>query len=134
MNIALLADARKNELLQNFCLAYSHILRKHKLISFFSSARQLTSIRNIQVQPLIGNNAAGTGQLAAQAMYNELDAVIYLRDPQELDTEETLALQRACDYNSIPYASNLASAEILLLAIDQGDLDYREYLQDRRRG
>lgn len=133
MNLALLADSRKNELLMNFCLAYRSILSKHQLVSFFTTARLIEGTLRIPVQPLVGNLVAGVGHLTARATYNELDAVIYLRDPMEDSYLETIPLQRACDTNSIPFASNLASAELLILAIEQGDLDYRANLQERNR-
>lgn len=135
MNIALLADPRKNDLLVNFCLAYSAALRPHQLVSFFTSARHLKQTVHLKIQPLVGNLNAGLDQLASRAWYNELDAVIYLRDPQSPDYLASYALQQACDRNSIPFASNLASAEILVRALQEGDLDYREnYREQKRKG
>lgn len=128
MKIALLADSRKNELLVNFCIAYGQILAKHELVAFFSSARLLEAATNLKAQPLVGNQVAGIGQLASRAMYNELDAVIFLRDTQIPEYDEPNPLMKACDMNNIPYASSLATAELLVLAIDNGDLDWRELL------
>lgn len=128
MKIALLADTRKNELLVNFCIAYSHILAKHDLVSFFSTSRILEINVNLSASALVGNSVAAMGQLASRAMYNELDAIIYLRDTQLGDNEDCNILFRACDDNNIPYATSLASAEILVLAIDRGDLDWRELI------
>ena len=68
-------------------------------------------------------------QLASRAMYNEVDAVIYLRDPLLGDYNAPNPLMKACDINSIPYATNIATAEILVLAIDRGDLDWRELVR-----
>lgn len=133
MNLALLADSRKNDLLMNFCLAYRSILAKHQLVSFFTTARLIEGTLHLPVQPLVGNLVAGLGHLTARATYNELDVVIFLRDPMERSYFDAIPLQRACDTNSIPFASNLATAELLILAIDQGDLDYRANLQDRNR-
>ena len=37
-----------------------------------------------------------------------------------------LNLLRLCDMHSVPIATNIATAEVLLRGLDQGDLDYRE--------
>jgi methylglyoxal synthase len=68
-------------------------------------------------------------QLAASARYNEIDALIYLRDPEGPITEPLIDLFRACDTNSIPFATNSATAEVLVLAISRGDLDWRELVR-----
>jgi methylglyoxal synthase len=73
--------------------------------------------------------SGGFDQLASRAMFNEIDAVIYLRDTQISFYDDLNPLLKASDYNSIPYATNLASAEILILAIDRGDLDWRELIR-----
>lgn len=51
-----------------------------------------------------------------------------IRDPLKADaaslTEQNLL--RLCDMHSVPIATNIATAEVLLRGLDQGDLDYRE--------
>lgn len=125
MKIVLLADHRKNELLMNFCVAYSQILCRHDLFSLFHTARLLEQSTRLKVFGLPTDIVGGLDQLAARAAFNEIDAVIYLRDPQLDSYADHNPLIQACDTNLIPYASNLASAEILILAIDRGDLDWR---------
>lgn len=126
MNIVLLADNRKNELLVNFCIAYSQILARQSMFSLLNTARLIRDAAKLDVTGLSMEITGSLDQLASKAMFNEIDAVIYLRDPL-LDAYDTPnALLRACDTNSIPVATNLATAEILVLAIDRGDLDWRE--------
>ena len=38
---------------------------------------------------------------------------------------------RLCDQNNIPYASNLASAEMLILGLARGDLDWRNIVNPK---
>jgi methylglyoxal synthase len=129
VNIVLLADNRKNELLVNFCIAYSQILGRHNTFSMLNTARLIHEATRLEINGMSGEISSSLNRLASKAMYNEIDAVVYLRDPllDEYDTPN--ALLRACDINSIPVATNLATAEILVLAIDRGDLDWRELVR-----
>ncbi len=129
MKIILLADSRKNELLVNFCIAYRQLLSKHQLYSMHNTATLLESMAELDVLGMSMDYAGGFDQLASRAMFNEIDSVIYLRDTQIPFYDEANSLLKACDYNSIPYATNLASAEILVLGIDRGDLDWRELIR-----
>lgn len=129
VNVVLLADNRKNELLVNFCIAYSQILSRHTLFSLFNTARLIRDSSKIQVSGLSADLISGLDQLASRAMYNEIDAVIYLRDPLLDEYDRPNPLMKACDTNSIPIATNIATAELLVLAIDRGDLDWRELVR-----
>ncbi len=129
MNIVLLADKRKNELLVNFCIAYSHIMERHTTYSLFSSSRLIREATGLDIVSLPTEISGSIDQLASRAMYNEIDAVIYLRDPMNESYDVPNSLMRACDTNSIPIATNIATAEVLVLAIDRGDLDWRELVR-----
>lgn len=129
MNIVLLADNRKNELLVNFCIAYSQILKRHNLYALFNSARLIRDATRLDIVSLSTDISGSMDQLASRAMYNEIDAVIYLRDPLLDSYDMPNPLLRACDTNSIPVATNIATAEILVLALDRGDLDWRELVR-----
>lgn len=130
MNIVLMADARKNDLLINFCIAYKQILKKHTLISLFGSSPMIQAATQLPITRLTTEIHASIDQLASRVRYNEIDAVIYLRDMEgPLAAEGENPLFTACDLHNIPYASNLATAEILILGIDHGDLEWRELLR-----
>jgi len=128
MNIVLLADNRKTELLANFCIAYRKILNKHTLISALNTGKIIQDSSGLNVTSLPTEIRGTIEQLASRALYNEIDAVIFLRDPERMDTAPN-SLLRACDVNTIPYATNMATAEILVLAIDRGDLEWRELIR-----
>lgn len=129
MNIVLLADHRKNELLVNFCIAYSQIMSRHAMFSLFHMSRLIRDATSLNVVGLSTEISGSLDQLASRAMYNEIDAVIYLRDPILESYDAPNALLKACDTNSIPVATNIATAELLVLAIDRGDLDWRELVR-----
>ncbi|HZJ68477.1 MAG TPA: methylglyoxal synthase [Candidatus Eisenbacteria bacterium] len=129
MNIVLIADTRKYDLLVNFCIAYRQILSKHKLISLFNISRSIRDNTDLEVKTLATDISASVEQLASKANYNEIDAVIYIRDPLLKSYDLPNSLFKACDINNIPFATNIATAEVLVLAIDRGDLDWRELIR-----
>lgn len=133
MKIVLMADNRKIELLVNFCIAYKTLLTKHQLISVYNTAKHLKSTVDIEVSGLSVDYSSGIEQLAARAQFNEVDCVIYLKDGRDELNTYSRDLLNVCDQNNIPYATNLATAEILILAIDRGDLDYREWLKESNK-
>ena len=68
--------------------------------------------------------------------YNEMDLVIMFTDPNATDPWEDQQLMHTvhlCDMHNIPIATNLASAEMLILGLQRGDLDWREMVQPRRK-
>ena len=127
MKIVLMADNRKTELLVNFCIAYKPLLEKHQLISVYNTAKLLKSAADLEVSGLSVDYSSGFEQLASRAEYNGIDCVIYLRDGHQVGESNPFDLLDVCDQNTIPYATNIASAEILVTAIDSGALDYREW-------
>lgn len=129
MDIVLMADMRKYDLLINFCIAYKRILNEHRLISLFNTSHLIKEATSLNINTLATDMDAGIDQLASRVNYNEIDAIIYLRDQDISDYSAPNVLFRACDNKNVPYASNLAMAELLVLAIDRGDLDWRELLR-----
>lgn len=131
MKIVLMADNSKNELLVNFCTAYRPLLAKHQLISVYNTGKLLKSSVDLDVSGLSVDYESGFEQLASRAEFNEIDCFIYLRDGRNNPMQSTTELLKVCDLNNIPYATNIATAEILILAIDRGDLDWREWVKNQ---
>ena len=129
-----MADNRKTELLVNFCIAYKSLLEKHQLISVYNTAKLLKSSADLDVSGLSVDYSSGFEQLASRAEFNGIDCVIYLRDGRTKGESNPGELLDVCDQNIIPYATNIASAEILITAIDNGALDYREWNAADRQG
>ncbi len=128
MNIAFVAHDNKKKLMENLCIAYRHILCKHTLFATGTTGRLIEEVTNLTVNKYLAGHLGGEQQLASQISYNDIDLVIFLRDAverkqYELDSNGVFVL---CDVHNIPLASNLATAEALLLALDRGDLDWRE--------
>ncbi len=131
MNIALIAHDNKKKLMENLCLAYRHILNKHNLYATGTTGRIVENAANLTVHKYLAGKLGGEQQLGAQIAHNDIDVVIFLRDPVAPKNYEPDAnsILRLCDVHNIPMASNLATAEIILLALDRGDLDWRNVIK-----
>lgn len=126
MNIGLIAHDNKKTLMQNLCVAYHHILMTHNILATGTTGRRIEEVTNLPIHKLL-TGSFGEQQLCAQIDNNNVDMVIFLRDPENTkNTEPSLAnVLRHCDLNNIPCATNLATAEMLILGLDRGDLDWR---------
>ena len=132
MNIGLVAHDAKKKLMQNFCIAYRGILSHHDLYATGTTGRLIEEITNLSVHKFLAGHLGGEQQLGAQIEHNEIDLMILLRDPLSPMTHEldALNLLRLCDMHNIPLATNLASAELMIKALDRGDLEWREIYKD----
>ena len=60
--------------------------------------------------------------------------VLCFSDPNRKTTDEDIAyISRLCDQNNVPFASNLATAEMLVLGLDRGDLDWRDIVNPKSK-
>lgn len=128
MNIGLIAHDAKKTLMQNFCIAYRGILNRHNLYATGTTGRLVEDVTNLNIMKYLAGPLGGMQQLGAQIAQNDIDALIFLRDPMNVKPHEPDVndVVRLCDMHNIPIATNVATAEILILAIDRGDLDWRE--------
>lgn len=131
MNIALVAHDNKKILMENLCIAYRHILNKHTLFATGSTGTLIEETVNLSINKYLAGHLGGKQQLGSQIINNEIDLLIFLRDPSYTnDYEDDMnSITRLCDAHNIPLASNLATAEALLLTLDRGDLDWREIMK-----
>ncbi|MBO4373526.1 MAG: methylglyoxal synthase [Lachnospiraceae bacterium] len=128
MNIGLVADDAKKKLMQNFCIAYRNILSPHTLYATGTTGRLIEEATSLSVRKYLSGNLGGEQQLGVQIEQNEIDLVIFMKDPgtPEMHESELGNIQRLCDIHNIPIATNLATAELLIKSLDRGDLEWRE--------
>ena len=128
MNIGLIAHNSKKKLMQNLCIAYRGILSKNTLYATGTTGRLIEEVTNLNIHKFLAGHLGGEQQMASQIEHNLIDMVIFLRDPQnqQLHEPDIFNVMHLCDVHNIPLATNLATAEIIILAIDRGDLDWRE--------
>ena len=127
MNIGLIAHDGKKTLMQNFCIAYRGILSKHNLFATGTTGRLIEEVTNLSIHKYLAGHLGGEQQMSAQIAQNDIDALIFLRDPMAKPHEpEVNGVIKLCDMHNITMATNLATAELIILSIDRGDLDWRE--------
>ncbi len=128
MNIGLLAHDAKKILMQNFCIAYRGILCKNVLYATGTTGRLIEEATNLPVHKYLSGHLGGEQQIGSQIEHNEIDMVIFLRDPLNPKSHEPDInnIANLCDTHNIPLATNLATAELLIKALDRGDLDWRD--------
>ncbi len=128
MNIGLIAHDAKKKLMQNFCIAYRGILCKHELYATGTTGRLIEEVTNLTVHKYLAGHLGGEQQLGSEIEHNDIDMVIFLRDPQNPKSHEPDInnIFMLCDVHNIPLATNLATAELMIKSLDRGDLDWRE--------
>ncbi len=129
MKIGLVAHDGKKKLMQNFCIAYRAILSKHVICATGTTGRLIEEATGLTVHKYLSGHLGGEQQMAAQVEHGDLDLVIFLRDPDNKHPHETdlKSVIRLCDLYNIPLATNLASAEVLLLALDQNEKEMERF-------
>ncbi|MDE5909421.1 MAG: methylglyoxal synthase [Lachnospiraceae bacterium] len=128
MNIALIAHDAKKKLMQNFCIAYRGILSKHDLYATGTTGRLIEEVTNLNIHKFLAGHLGGEQQIGAQIEHNQIDLVIFLRDPLTSKTHEPDVnnVVKLCDMYNIPLGTNIATAELLIKSLDRGDLEWRE--------
>lgn len=128
MNIALIAHDTKKELMVQFCIAYCGVLSKHNLCATGTTGKMVAEATGLNVQRYLSGSQGGDQQIAARISCNEIDLFLFFRDPISVTPHEPndMNLLRLCDVHNIPVATNIATAEALIHALERGDLDWRD--------
>ncbi len=133
MYIALIADDNKKELMAQFCIAYGGILAKHDLCATYTTGRYVSEAAGLEIETVMPGVGGGVEQIASCVSYNEIDMVFYFRsteaDQQFLEAEHNLL--RLCDVYNVPLATNIATAEVLVVALEAGSFDWRQFINPK---
>ena len=136
MNIAFLAHDKKKELMVQFCTAYKSVLMKQTLYATATTGRLNADNTGLPITLLLSHKQGGHQQINARIAYNEIDLVLMFTDPNSTDAwdnSQMVETIRHCDKHNVPVATNLASAEMLIMGLQRGDLDWREMLHTKPR-
>ena len=135
MNIALIAHDNKKELMVQFCTAYCGILAQHTLCATATTGLQISEATGLRIHRFLSFDHGGGQQIAARIAYNEIDMVLLFSDPNGMDPWEDQQIVQTihlCDTHNVPIATNLASAEMLILGLQRGDLDWRMMMKNKK--
>lgn len=134
MNIALMAHDNKKDLMVQFCTAYAGILSKHTICATNITGKMVAEATGLPIHPFLARVHGGAEQIGARIAYNEIDMVLFFNDPRDEKSCESVSyISRLCDQNNIPFASNVATAEMLVLGLSRGDLDWRDIVNPKTK-
>lgn len=133
MKIALIAHDKKKPEMVQFAIAYKYILEKHDLYATGTTGLKVTEATGLNVHRFQSGPLGGDQQIGALIASNEMDLVIFLRDPLTAQPHEpdVNALLRLSDVYRIPLATNMASAELMMHALKRGEFHWRELIHAR---
>ena len=132
MNLALMSHDRRKELMVQFCIAYCGILSKHTVCATNTTGKLVAEATGLPVNLFLSHEHGGIQQIGARIAYNEIDMVLFFPEPQSDDLDDDVRyIRKLCDQYNIPLATNVATAEMLILGLERGDLDWRDIVSPK---
>ncbi len=124
MRVALIAHDKKKPDMIMLTVQYKDVLVAHQLFATGTTGKLVMQATGLSIHCLKSGPLGGDQQIGAMLADNGLDLVVFLRDPLTAQPHEpdVSALLRLCDVQSIPLATNLTSAKILLEALKRGEI------------
>ena len=119
-----------------FCTAYKSVLIKHNLFATATTGRLIADNTGLPITLLLSHKQGGHQQINARIAYNEIDLVLLFTDPNTTDPwddAQMIETIRHCDKHNVPIATNLGSAEIAIMGLQRGDLNWREMVHNKPR-
>ena len=116
MNIALIAHDKKKQKMITLCEKYKDVLAKHTLYATGTTGLMVMGATGLEISQMKSGPLGGDQQIGSMVADGKLDMIIFLRDPLTAQPHEpdVTALLRLSDVMSIPLATNVASATIML--------------------
>ncbi|MBU7591112.1 methylglyoxal synthase [Metabacillus halosaccharovorans] len=132
MKIALIAHDKKKVQMVQFTRAYLSYLEKHKLFATGTTGALIHEKTGLDIHCYRSGPLGGDQEVGAMVANNEMDMVIFFRDPLTAQPHEpdVSALMRLCDVYDIPLATNMGTAEILIRSLERGDLEWRNIIHE----
>ncbi len=127
MNLGIIAHNSKKVLIEDFCIAYKNILAKHEVYATGTTGRRIEEVTGLKVHKFLAGSLGGDQQFIQMVERQDMDLAILFYNPAMIDPKEPdiQNIAKRCDQYSIPVATNIATAELLILGLARGDLDYR---------
>ena len=132
MNIAIMSHDNRKDLMVQFCTAYAGILSQHNLYATNTTGHMVAEATGLKVHCFLSYAHGGSQQIGARIAYNEIDMVLFFTEPQSDDLDDEVRyIRKLCDQYNIPLATNVATAEMLILGLERGDLDWRDIVSPK---
>ncbi len=135
MEIAIIADDTKKELITQLCIAYCGILSKHNICATSTTGAYISEATGLKINKLLSGTQGGEQQIASRISFDEIDVLFFFRSTTPRTDSEFNSVEqdllRLCDVHNVAVATNIATAEIIVNALDRGELDYREFINPR---
>ena len=133
MNIAIMSHTKKQDLMVQFCTAYCGVLSKHTICATNATGRMISDATGLNVNLFLSHEHGGIEQIGQRIIYNEIDMVLFFNSPLDDEMErDVMSIARLCDQHSVPMATNVATAELLIHGLARGDLDWRVVMNPNR--
>ena len=136
MNIGIIAHNSKKTLMEDFCIAYKGILSRHEIYATGTTGRHIEEVTDLRIHKFLAGTLGGEQQFTEMIERNDMDLVLFFYNPLMVNARgmkepDVSSVIRCCDHYNIPLATNIATAECLILGLDRGDLDWRlQYRED----
>jgi methylglyoxal synthase len=114
--VALIAhDDEKPEMI-NLVESYEETLAAFDLVGTGTTGQRIRDETSLQIERKESGPYGGDLQIGSEVADGEIDAVVFLRDPQTAQPHEPdiSALLRICDVNDVPLATTRSAAELVL--------------------
>ena len=133
MNIAIMSHTKKQDLMVQFCTAYCGVLSAHTVCATNATGRMIADATGLKVNLFLSHEHGGIEQIGQRLRYDEIDMVLFFNSPldHEMD-QDIITISRLCDQHSVPMATNVATAELLIHGLARGDLDWRAVMNPNR--
>ena len=131
MNVGIIAHNSKKTLIEDFCIAYKGILSKHDIYATGTTGRRIEEVTSLHVHKFLPGSIGGDKQFTEMIERGAMDMVIFFYNPSMIDPKDpdVGTIVTACDQNTIPIATNIATDELLILGLGRGDLDWRNSMK-----
>jgi methylglyoxal synthase len=133
LNIALIAHDHKKDDLVAFSVAYKSIFEKHQLFATGTTGLRIMEATGLNIERFNSGPLGGDQEIGSMIAKNQMDLIFFFRDPLTSQPHEpdVTALVRLCDVYSIPLATNMGTAEMLIRGLEEGYLQWRNLVKSK---
>jgi methylglyoxal synthase len=98
-------------------------LQRFRLVATATTGRLLKGKVGLEVETVLSGPQGGDVQIAAQVAAGGVDAIFFFVDPlmPQPHDPDIRALMRVCNVHNVPLATNLATADLIIAGLAEGE-------------